>query len=137
MTSMNRDWAEGRKSGNNGPLLSDNRRANPLWLLNNTGIARSVFHMKHAVLILAFLASASAAQAECYADYKAKRDNPLQLQYGVAQVSDSACSKKAAARELAPKLKADGWTLLTVLSTFGAEGLEQRKASAGQYFLRY
>ncbi|KEO54475.1 MAG: hypothetical protein H5U24_20045 [Thioclava marina] len=93
--------------------------------------------MKHAFLILAFLASASAAQAQCYADYKAKRDNPLQLQYGVAQVSDSACSKKAAARELAPRLEAAGWTLLTVLSTFGPEGLEKRKASAGKYFLRY
>lgn len=93
--------------------------------------------MKHALVILAFLATASAAQAECYADYKAKRDNPLQLQYGVAQVSDKACSKKAAARELTPKLRADGWTLLTVLSTFGPEGLEQRRASAGQYFLRY
>jgi len=27
------------------------------------------------------------AQAECYADYKAKQDDPLRLHYGVAQVS--------------------------------------------------
>jgi hypothetical protein len=77
------------------------------------------------------------ASAECYADYKAKQDNPLRLHYGVAQVSDGACSPKAAKGELAPRLAADGWTLLTVISTFGPEGLSERKASAGEYFLRY
>ena len=78
------------------------------------------------------------ASAECYADYKAKQDSPLRLHYGVAQVSDGACgSNGAAKRELAPRLAADGWTLLTVLSTFGPEGLGERKASAGEYFLRY
>jgi uncharacterized membrane protein len=77
------------------------------------------------------------AAAECYADYKAKRDEPLQLHYGVAQVSDGNCSPGAAEGELAPRLAGDGWTLLNVLSTFGPEGLEERKASAGDYFLRY
>lgn len=78
------------------------------------------------------------AQAECYADYKAKQDNPLRLAYGVSQVSDSACGKnKAAHAELAPRLAADGWTLLKILSTFGPEGLQERKASAGDFFLRY
>jgi len=77
------------------------------------------------------------AGAECYADYKAKQDNPLRLQYGVAQVPDDACSPSGAQGVLAPKLAADGWTLLTVLSTFGPEGLAERKASAGEYFLRY
>ena len=93
--------------------------------------------MKHALILLALLAGPAAAQAQCFADYKAKRDAPLQLHYGVAQVPDSACAPDAAARLLAPKLARDGWTLLTVLSTFGPEGLEQRKDSAGQYFLRY
>ncbi len=32
------------------------------------------------------LVLAGPAAAECYADYKAKRDEPLQLHYGVAQV---------------------------------------------------
>lgn len=85
---------------------------------------------------LAF-ALASPAAAECYADYKAKRDEPLKLHYGVAQVSDGNCSPGAAEGELVPRLAADGWTLLNVLSTFGPEGLEERKASAGAYFLRY
>jgi hypothetical protein len=83
------------------------------------------------------LVLAGPAAAECYADYKAKRDEPLKLHYGVAQVSDGNCSPGAAEGELAPRLAADGWTLLNVLSTFGPEGLEERKASAGAYFLRY
>ena len=78
------------------------------------------------------------AQAECYVDYKAKQDNPLQLAYGVAQVSDDICGDTGAeAAELAPRLAANGWTLLKVLSSFGPEGLDERKASAGDFFLRY
>jgi len=87
--------------------------------------------------LIAGMALAGPAAAECYADYKAKQDNPKRFQYGVAQVSDGNCSPGAAAGELAPRLAADGWTLLNVLSTFGADGLEQRKANAGDNFLRY
>lgn len=86
-------------------------------------------------LTLAF--SAGAASAECYADYKAKRDDPLRLHYGVAQVSDANCSRGGAEAELAPRLAAGGWTLLNVVSTFGPEGLNERQASAGEYFLRF
>ena len=78
------------------------------------------------------------AHADCYVDYKAKRDAPLKLAYGVSQVSDAVCGdKKAEHRELAPKLQAAGWTLLKIVSNFGPEGLEQRKASAGDFYLRY
>ncbi len=87
-------------------------------------------------LVLAFLI-ASPAAAECYADYKAKQDDPLRLQYGVAEVVGAECTRAAARAELAPKLAADGWTLVKVLSTFGPEGLAERKASAGDYYLRY
>ena len=94
--------------------------------------------MKPLILALALLAPlATPAAADCYDDYKAKQEPPLKLHYGVAQVSDSNCSKQAAASELAPRLAADGWTLLNVVSTFGPEGLDKRKASAGTYFLRY
>lgn len=93
------------------------------------------------VLALASLLSASlvsAARAECYVDYKAKQDDPLRLAYGVSLVSDAACQdKKAAKAELAPRLAADGWTLMKILSSFGPEGLGERKASAGEFFLRY
>ena len=92
--------------------------------------------MKRLSLALALLVGfALPASAECYADYKAKQDDPLRLHYGVAQVS--ACDAAGAEAELAPRLAADGWTLLSVLSTFGPEGLEERKDNAGAYFLRY
>lgn len=78
------------------------------------------------------------AQAECYVDYKAKRDNPHGLAYGVSQVSDAVCDKPNQAKaELAPRLAADGWTLLKILSSFGPEGLDERRANAGDFFLRY
>lgn len=93
--------------------------------------------MKSCLGIILALALAGPAAAECFADYKAKKDNPLQLHYGVAQVSDSNCAPGKAASELRPRLAADGWTILNVLSTFGPEGLAERKASAGAYFLRY
>ncbi|AUQ72138.1 hypothetical protein [Phaeobacter inhibens] len=77
-----------------------------------------------------------ATAAECYADYKAKQDAPLRLHYGVVQIG-SACSKPAAEAEISGRLSAAGWTLLNVLSIFGPDGLEQRKADAGPYFLRF
>jgi len=83
------------------------------------------------------MAFGSPAAAECYADYKAKQDDPLRLHYGVAQVSDANCSRGGAEGELGARLAGDGWTLLNVLSTFGPEGLAERKESAGAYFLRY
>ena len=88
-----------------------------------------------AALIVALVALP--ASAECFVDYKAKQNDPLRLHYGVAQVSDDNCTREAAADELAPRLDANGWTLLNVLSTFGREGLNERKDTAGEYFLRY
>ena len=87
-------------------------------------------------LIAGFLLTGT-ANAECFADYKAKRDDPLRLHYGVMSVPDNACSVSAAANAIAPRLAQQGWTLLTVLSTFGPEGLDERKASAGAYFLSF
>ncbi|EEX09380.1 conserved hypothetical protein [Ruegeria lacuscaerulensis ITI-1157] len=78
---------------------------------------------------------ASADAAECYADYKAKQDNPLRLHYGVMQVST--CQKGQAKQEVAQRLQSSGWTLLNVISVFGPEGLDQRKANAGKYYLRF
>lgn len=95
--------------------------------------------MKAPIFALCFSAvmAASPAAAECYADYKAKKDDPLRLHYGVAEVSDGSCDLSAASGELAPRLADAGWTLLHVVSTFGPEGLDERKASAGDNFLRY
>jgi hypothetical protein len=90
------------------------------------------------LLTAALAAMPLPAAAACYADYKAKQDAPLRLHYGVAEVSGAACGDPgAAAGQIAPRLAADGWTLLNVLSVFGPEGLDQRKDSAGPFFLRY
>ncbi|MFQ5623649.1 MAG: hypothetical protein ACE5FS_09660 [Paracoccaceae bacterium] len=88
--------------------------------------------------LVAALAAPGLAAAGCYADYKAKKDNPLRLHYGVVQLSDKACANhRAAERAVARRLGAGGWKLLTVISIFGPEGLKQREDSAGQYFLRF
>ncbi|MFW8635877.1 hypothetical protein [Cribrihabitans pelagius] len=97
--------------------------------------------MKHflvpAAVMAALLTFTSPAQAaDCYADYKAKQDNPLRLHYGVIALSGP-CKKQAAKAEIQARLTPGGWTLLNVLSVFGPEGLEQRKANAGPYYLRF
>ncbi len=81
---------------------------------------------------------AAPAHATCFADYKAKQDNPLRLHYGVIELQDPACTRpRAAERDIGNRIAVEGWTLLNVLTLFGPEGLAERKESAGQYFLRY
>lgn len=91
------------------------------------------------VLRLATAVSALAlpAQAACYADYKAKQDDPLRLHYGVVALDAPACdSLNAAAAAIAGRL-GDGWELLQVEGIFGEDGLDERRDGAGEYFLRY
>ncbi|OWU86761.1 hypothetical protein ATO6_04050 [Oceanicola sp. 22II-s10i] len=93
-------------------------------------------HILASLLVTALFGLVPAsAQAACYADYKARRDSPLKLHYGVMQVS--ACDRGAAQAEVSRRLAQNGWTLLNVLSVFDASGLEQRKANAGEYYLRF
>jgi len=87
-------------------------------------------------LATAIAAAAPALAAECYADYKAKQDNPLRLHYGVMQLQ-GACDPASAQTEVRARLAANGWTLLNVLSLFGPEGLEHRRANAGPYYLSF
>ena len=127
-------------TGNNAGLLSDNIAANPLRILNNRRVRRSLSGMRHMRLFLfIWLTSALAATAsaaECFADYKAKRDNPLRLHYGVVQVTGP-CNPADARAEIAARLQGNGWTLLNVVSLFDRSGLEERRRSAGQYYLRF
>ncbi|RKT27924.1 hypothetical protein BXY70_3280 [Roseovarius halotolerans] len=76
--------------------------------------------MKRNIIILATatvmtLANAATAQAACFAEYKAKRDNPLELFYDVAQISGP-CTKANARAQLQQMLARQGLTLLKVLS---------------------
>ena len=87
-------------------------------------------------LTAAALALSSPAQAACFADYKAKQDNPLKLHYGVAEVRGD-CTKANATQELRLRLTQGGWVLLNVLSVFDSSGLQERQSDAGQFYLRY
>lgn len=109
-------------------------------LLNNVSVARKVANMKHLMIPLAvafaLAVSGPVLAADCYADYKAKQDNPLRLHYGVLQLN-GACAPGPAKAEVAARLAKAGWKLLSVRSVFGPEGLNERKGDAGSYFLRF
>ena len=93
--------------------------------------------MKLTLLYAATMAIvAGTAHAACYADYKAKRDDPLRLHYGVVEIRGQ-CSANAAAAELRPRLAEDDWQLLSIEGVFDDAGLEERRESAGAYYLRY
>lgn len=93
--------------------------------------------MKHIIpfTIVALLA-ASSASAACYADYKAKRDDPLRLHYGVVEVTGD-CTVENAATQVSSSLAADDWQLLNIMGVFDDTGLEERQESAGEFYLRY
>lgn len=93
----------------------------------------------HALIFAgALLLLPAVAEAACYADYKAKRDDPLRLHYGVVKVSDGACpAAERVAAQIARRISGDGWQLLNVVSLFDDTGLDQRRQSAGEFFLRY
>ena len=111
-----------------------------MLILNNRGVRGQIPPMmKNLVLSLVLsVGLAGAGHAACYADYKAKRDGPLKLHYGVIELPQDACSSKAkAARVAAGRISAGGWTLLSVVSTFGSDGLAKRRDRAGDFYLRY
>jgi hypothetical protein len=69
---------------------------------------------------LALVLAVSPASAQgCYAEYKAKQDNPLRLDHGVIALTDcsSPAQIEAAVRS---RLAAAGWTLLKVVSVSAA-----------------
>ncbi|MCA0993889.1 hypothetical protein [Alloyangia pacifica] len=96
--------------------------------------------MKTPLLALALLAScvASAAQADCYAEYKAKQDDPLRLQYGIALLPTPECpTKNTAAAQLEIRLDRNGWTLLSIVGLSEQEPSDKKKKNAGDFYLRY
>ena len=89
------------------------------------------------LLGLVFVFSATeVSAADCLFAYKAKRDNPLQLHYGVMAIRGE-CSVSAAKREASARLAANGWSLLVLLEQVESSKLSQYKETAGDYFLRY
>jgi len=131
---------QGAGTGNSVARLSDNNAAITPRILNNPGTRRILGDMTQmrlwlvTALLLSFATTASAA--DCFADYKAKRDNPLRLHYGVVEVAGP-CNAADAQAEIAARLAQNGWTLLNIVSMFDSSGLEERQRSAGQYYLRF
>ena len=77
---------------------------------------RSMKRIAHIIALAFGLAlAAGAANAACIVEYKAKRDNPLELFYGTAQVGGD-CSRGDATERLRAQLARQGLTLLKVLS---------------------
>lgn len=97
--------------------------------------------MTHALSLAALCAAltlAAPAGAACFADYKAKQDDPLRLHYGVIELPDAACvSDEAAIPVVRERVEAGGWTLLNVLGLFDEAGLETRREAAGEFFLEF
>ena len=85
-----------------------------------------------------FIGTASTASAACYADYKAKREDPLRLHYGVVQINAEPCSmSKAVSDNVSKRVAAGGWMLLQVQSVFDETELEAKKRDAGEFYLRF
>ena len=98
------------------------------------------FPMKRHLFILAVLFStvAQSAAAECFADYKAKRDaGGLELHYGVIALNQPCGNKAAIEEEVRNRIAGDGWQLLRVMSSFERSKLQDKQPDAGDYFLRY
>lgn len=102
-----------------------------------TEIRKDVGMRSLAKYTVIFALMATTAQAGCFADYKAKKDNPLQLHYGVAEIFGGNCTTSNASQQLYDRLQDNGWQLLNVLSVFDDRGLSEREQSAGDYFLRF
>jgi len=94
---------------------------------------RPVSHALFALLVLT-----TPASADCFADYKAKKENPLRLHYGVIKIDSTPCAmSNTVQKTVAQRLSAAGWQLLQVGSVFDDSGLGKRKKDAGEYFLRF
>ncbi|MBU2961905.1 hypothetical protein KO516_14030 [Citreicella sp. C3M06] len=94
--------------------------------------------MKHALLIaLLVIGMPAAAQADCFAQYKAKQDSPLRLHFGIARLSGACPDRPTAESQLRARLAQGGWQLLNIVSLSPDEPGAKQKANAGEFYLRY
>ncbi|MGY9022095.1 MAG: hypothetical protein ACKVKA_05350 [Rhodobacterales bacterium] len=92
--------------------------------------------MKWIIVTLVIFLTQS-AQAACYADYKAKQENPLKLHYGIMKFDSVECTASIVQKKVALRLLPHGWTLLNLLTVSRKLPTTQRKENAGENFLRY
>ncbi|SDY18544.1 hypothetical protein [Citreimonas salinaria] len=79
----------------------------------------------------------ASARADCFAAYKAKQDDPLRLHFGVLKLDGDCPAPDVATDAARARLDAAGWTLLDVVGLSETEPGDDRKADAGQFYLRY
>lgn len=85
-----------------------------------------------------FVVTAGSAQAACFVEYKAKKDDPLRLHYGILQLNSASCpSKSDAAAQAASRLSKGGWTFLNVVGMSKDTPSAGKKANAGSNYLKY
>ncbi len=86
--------------------------------------------LKNLVLValgaVLFTGTAFAQDSEdlCYVDFKAKKDNPLKLMYGVVVLNGEQCNKPAFKR-IERIISSDGWKLLRVLGEISPEEYDE------------
>ncbi len=93
--------------------------------------------MRYVLLTLTLCFAAGTAQAACFAHYKAKQDDPLQLHFGIMQIDDAACAPGPASAAVNARLAPNGWTLLNIVKTSQDTPTQQEQSNAGAYFLRF
>ena len=83
-------------------------------------------------------AAASGASAACYAEYKARRDAPYGLHYGIMLLSDGGCPGRGEAEQaVRARLQAGGWALLDLTGLSQSEPSAQKRENAGAFYLRF
>lgn len=96
--------------------------------------------LKRAIFVAAILtcAGSTAWGAECFVSYKASKTFPLDLHYGVAQLSEGACADlRVAEEELENLLDDGGWNLSKIYKLLDRSGAEERRSNAGEFYLRF
>lgn len=87
-----------------------------------------------AALVVFALALPGAAAADCYVHYKAKRDAPYGLHYGIVQVYGSCPSNPAGVVQ--SRISSGGWTVLNVVKVTTAPPSSREVSSAGSHYYR-
>ena len=95
-------------------------------------------------LLLGPQALAQGPEAQCYAEYKARKGPPLKLHYGVMALEGVACERRRRAKaEVTDRLAVDDWEVLKLMAVFEVGDTVTRRefrkmeTDAGRYFLRY
>lgn len=108
-------------------------------LLNIHTFAGYGQRMKQISLFCAALAClALPAHADCYAEYKAKKDDPLRLHYGILLIEADICPDPKEAEVIVQDRLADTqWTLLNVIGLSKAAPSKEQESNAGTFYLRF